>query len=436
MFPLSSNGKASNAQVVRRVLICLFGVYCAHAVKKADVKGPDFPLVEIMVTAIISFSIAGMVGGVAAWKSSQIDHAAEKTFEAIGKCLGTHPGKFLLGSLIVVLPLGYGMGLQEAELDPARLWVPVGSVAIDHKDYAMETWPSDSTPAFFLTTGEDNMLSPTALAGLKMDWDVLMALKVDGQDVIDDNEGDAKKNAEETVSGIWTFDGRGNTKPKCYRFGKNCAFNSILHVFGYSSTKYDLDFSTADKIKAHLKAWDKAPKNTLVAGVNMFKTFDLDAVLGGIERDSNGDVVSAEAIMTSMFFTSNDAKLKVHKSDRSPDDRDAITYLWEADAGCHLGLKDKHPYSEDSCGGPPSGLQYTGFLARSFTDEFGDAIAGDISKVAISYLLIIIYLFLNLGKRDKVHSMIAMSGATLVVIGFAFVASSGFGGIFASRRIR
>jgi len=74
-------------------------------------------------------------------------------------------------------------------------------------------------------------------------------------------------------------------------------------------------------------------------------------------------------------------------------------------------------------------LQYTGFLARSFTDEFGDAIAGDISKVAISYLLIIIYLFLNLGKRDKVHSMIAISGATLVVVGFAFVASSGFGGI-------
>lgn len=396
---------------------------------KADVKGNDFPVVEIIVTGVVAFAIAGIVGGFAAWKSKEIDHATETAFEATGKFIATHPLKFLLGSFVIVMTLGYGMVLQEPELDPANLWVPTGSVVIEHKEYAVKTWPSEATRTFLLTHGEDNMLSPTALNGLRVDMDAILGFKVEGSDIIDANEGDAKTAAETHFSGTWTFDGRGGTKAKCYRFGKSCGFDSILHVFGYSEQKNVLDTSTPEKIQTYLRTWAAAPKKTVVPGVNVVKNFELEDALGGIVRNGNGDIVSAEVIMTSMFLSEKEADVKAHSSDSSVQLRDAVTSRWEADVVCYIGVEDEHPYSKESCSGPKSGLKYTGFLARSFDDEFGDAINGDISKIVISYVLIIIYLFLNLGKRDKVHSMIAQSGGTLIVIGAAYVGSNGFGGL-------
>ena len=215
-------------------------------------------------------------------------------------------------------------------------------------------------------------------------------------------------------------------------FGPTCGFNSILHVFGYSQDSAAIPHAaTTQSIEEALNAWEAAPRDSLVTALNppVYKSFELEQVLGGIRRNGVGIPTSAKAVMTSMFLTKDEAKVKVHDEDTIEEDVDPVTYRWEANVACELGLEEEHPIEKEDCGGSPSGLTYSGLLDRSFDDEFGDAIEGDISKVVISYFMIIIYLVLNLGKRDDVHSMMGLSAGTLVVIGFAYASSGGIGGI-------
>ena len=109
---------------------------------------------------------------------------------------------------------------------------------------------------------------------------------------------------------------------------------------------------------------------------------------------------------------------------------DPLTFLWEAEAVCVLGVQDKNPIDADEeCTTPDGGLKYTGLLERSFADEFGNAIRNDVSRIGTSYMLIIFYLFCCLGKRDTVHSMLSISVGVVIAVGLAFSGSQGIGGL-------
>jgi len=69
-------------------------------------------------------------------------------------------------------------------------------------------------------------------------------------------------------------------------------------------------------------------------------------------------------------------------------------------------------------------------FGRSFSDEFGEAIKNDLMLLGVAFFLVIIYLFVNLGKRDVVHSMFAMSFVCVICVGLSFAGCSGLGGFF------
>ncbi|GMH68897.1 hypothetical protein TL16_g05032 [Triparma laevis f. inornata] len=72
------------------------------------------------------------------------------------------------------------------------------------------------------------------------------------------------------------------------------------------------------------------------------------------------------------------------------------------------------------------GLNCYRFAERSFSDEFGGAIGGDVVLMNIGFLIIIIYLYLNLGKvGDKIGSRFALSMMSVLAIGLAIAASMG-----------
>ena len=75
------------------------------------------------------------------------------------------------------------------------------------------------------------------------------------------------------------------------------------------------------------------------------------------------------------------------------------------------------------------------FSARTFSDEFGGAIQGDITLLSASYFILILYLVFNLGdgvcaSQGCTRSRAALSFAAFVSIGLAIAASHGIAGAF------
>ena len=75
------------------------------------------------------------------------------------------------------------------------------------------------------------------------------------------------------------------------------------------------------------------------------------------------------------------------------------------------------------------------FTQRTFSDEFGGAIQGDIPILNASFLILILYLVFNLGdgvcaSQGCTRSRAALSFAAFVSIGLAIAASHGIAGAF------
>ena len=67
------------------------------------------------------------------------------------------------------------------------------------------------------------------------------------------------------------------------------------------------------------------------------------------------------------------------------------------------------------------------FATRSFGDEFGNAIQGDIALLLIAYLILLIYVAFNLGKAGQkfVRMRVSLSLIVLVTVGISIAASTG-----------
>jgi predicted RND superfamily exporter protein len=274
------------------------------------------------------------------------------------------------------------------------------------------------------------MLTASKLQAFGNDLRIALDYEVDGEEIINANEGEAKDNAQ-IYAGKHTFFGSGGTHKKCHVFsGTDCAFQTVLNVFGFGMDNGVVGSLTDSMILPALKTWDAAPKYSFIPSLNVSKTFELTDVLGGITRDAAGDVVSATILRSSFFLTEVGETVASHEKDQVSAMTDPVADEWEVNLICELGLTDKHPYIKDHPCSAANGLTHTGLLSRSLGDEFGNSIRNDIAKIAMSYFLIVIYLIVCLGKRDHVHSMVAQSFFAILVIGFSFVLANGLGGYF------
>lgn len=387
-------------------------------------KEDEAPVDIIIIAVVLGF--LGVCTGVAShFKGQTAEHAMENSFYNLGMKCGTHPRKFIAVSIFLLFVFSFGATLREDELDPATLWVPKGAVALDHSAYVKEAWPSNQRFNSMLVSPKDGTGSNMLTVKYIKDWhaihDKLMAIKIDGDELLSFNDEKHK----EKLEGMWTFEGKDGTRQKCYKWGEGCATNSISNVFGFDTARIEA-LTDADMAKA-LDNWDKTPKYAPVPGLNgLTKGFELDEVLGGIKRDAQGKVVHAEVFMAVYSLVLDRFRSVEAKGGREELD-DQVANHWEAEMVCITGMYDTHPIDGEACDEHAS-LKFTGLLGRSFGDEFGAAIQGDIAMVGIAYVLIAVYLVVNLGKRDRVHSMIALSFGELLCIGVAVQFGFGLGG--------
>ena len=108
---------------------------------------------------------------------------------------------------------------------------------------------------------------------------------------------------------------------------------------------------------------------------------------------------------------------------------DPIAEEWEKKALCILG-RDYSGGRDKAYANCKSDelLAFRPNFQRSFGDEFGAAVRGDVAKLGSSYMAILAFMFVMLSRKDSVHSMIFMGTMTVVIVGFSYVGCMGAGG--------
>lgn len=152
-----------------------------------------------------------------------------------------------------------------------------------------------------------------------------------------------------------------------------------------------------------------------MATINYLDRETLESIFGKPTFDDNDDIVSAEAL-TFAYFT-KDLSGDVAQGGTENTDSDPKNEGWEKDVFIKVlkAVPDDYP-----------SIQVDYFAGRSFSDEFGDAITGDILLVNISYIIIFLFLGATLGNViPGPNSRWTMSLGALVTVGLAIAA--GFG---------
>mmetsp|Transcript_2466 Transcript_2466/g.3461 ORF Transcript_2466/g.3461 Transcript_2466/m.3461 type:complete len:800 (-) Transcript_2466:32-2431(-) len=174
-----------------------------------------------------------------------------------------------------------------------------------------------------------------------------------------------------------------------------CLITSILRMWNYDSTLLSQD----EDILATLQNYgDKE---------------DLEAALSDATFDESGNIVSAEAFQITYFLQSGA---------ETGEFNDPINEEWEEKA--FLNIAEGAPTTQTL-------LKVDYFATRSFGDEFGGAISGDLLLVQISYAIVFLFLASNLGKvKPGPGSRWTMSFAALVTVGLSIGAGFGISSAF------
>ena len=287
--------------------------------------------------------------------------------------MALRPCFYIVLAFAIVAGCGVGFAGFETESRSDKLWIPQGTEA----QAAQAIYNSNYEKPFRF-----DYLIGTPTSGDMLDKANLQAFM---------SLHDAVESASALVDGTtW------NLNNLCFLMpgdGHPCFITSVLQYWDYDATTLAND---AD-VQATLRA------NAAVQ--------DLEGFLSGFSVDAtSGDYSATGAKVT--YFLENRAVVE------GGNEIDLPAETWEEEF-LDVGK---------AC---VSGLNCYRFAERSFSDEFGGAISGDVILMNIGFMIIIGYLYVNLGKvGDRIGSRFALSMMSVLSIGLAIAASMGVSQLF------
>ena len=297
-------------------------------------------------------------------------------FYNMGYSIGTRPISWALVTLLLCIILSAGIafpGLKN-ENRGEKLWVPSDTEAQDDKVFVDSYYGSEARfgEVIVKAEGGGNVLTPiifgqvaTLVAGIEA-----TSIMYEGKNV------------------TWN--------DQCYKFGPSCAISHPLKAFGSAA-----DYDSEAKILAKMNT--KPAPVDLVTGQPLF----LGSIVGGTTKDASGAITAASAIRVG-FLTKLHEKIVGGESvdERGDEFEQALLNLF------YKGVP---------------GLDISFIVSRSFGDEFGQTIEGDLTLLQVAFILILSFAALMLSKWDEgcVGSRVSVTFAGVLAIGMAIGASYG-----------
>ncbi|KAL7467984.1 hypothetical protein ACHAXS_008207 [Conticribra weissflogii] len=314
----------------------------------------------------------------------KVDQTIHSAFHSLGSFCSHRPKLTIALSLLVSVLCAGGMAKLTTENRPEELWVPQGTTAEAERDQFFEYFPRDARFQSVIVEGTqkgENILTKNHL---------ISVMKMHG----------------EIETGVSEYEGETYT------------FTDLCVVAGGSCAVYDpSDAICTCLVSSILKMWNYdletlEADEDVVATLNRYGSKeDLEGVLGKAVFDSTtGELLSAEAISMSYFLA--DRAVVENGSEVDP-----INETWEEKVFLKSASTAPQTYGNIN----------TNYLSsRSFSDEFGGEITGDLIFVQISYIVAFVFLGATMGSKICGRgSRWAMSFASMMIVALSTVA--GFG---------
>ena len=319
---------------------------------------------------------------------NKIESAIGSFFNVIGLKIGNIPRKTIAVCIIITAICGAGFTRWSTENRPEKLWVPQETIAEEetaiYQSYYAATSRFNQVVVRSSDDNDSNVLtSSTLVEAMKMHLEIEQT-----EATVDGTKYTLVDLCTVTYGSCASF----TNTPIC-----NCLVTSVLKLWNY-----DLDTleSDPDVLSTINSSYDMTQK---------------EAIFGKPVFDDSDNLVSAEAF--SITYINRDRSEEAG-SDEEGTLSDPINEGWELDVFLKV-LQESAPAKYTS-------IQVDYFAGRSFSDEFGGAITGDLLLVQISYIVVFVFLGATLGKTvPGTGSRWTMSLAALVTVGLSIGASFG-----------
>mmetsp|Transcript_6492 Transcript_6492/g.22845 ORF Transcript_6492/g.22845 Transcript_6492/m.22845 type:complete len:886 (-) Transcript_6492:378-3035(-) len=275
-----------------------------------------------------------------------VNAKSEAAFNRLGRFAALSPMRTVGGALFFMVLMMTGLYNVRNESRGEKLWVPTESQAQDDKKFVDDHYPL----AF--------RIASSVISTREKDGNVLTPAVLDAAFEVYQMAVSAEGEIDGSTVGL-------NYGDRCYRLGSNCLRRNILEVFDYDTNSW----ATEDLILAKLNAplFDTNGEQVQVG-----------EIIAGDTYDSSGSLVSA----TALSFTYVMRSTPVFKDG---DDVDDQSDAWEQ------SYLEKMRGANEVETAPVKDIEVSYFASRSFSDEFGTAITGDIMLLQIAIIIIILF---------------------------------------------
>ncbi|XP_050397303.2 patched domain-containing protein 3 isoform X1 [Patella vulgata] len=294
--------------------------------------------------------------------SNAIISTMETFFYKLGKSIGTHPIKYIIVCFVVTAICGLCVGFLFTETtETNKLWSASDSEVIKNLEQVEQWFPSTTRFATLMVT-ENNILTPQVLQKMFTYYNKSINI--------------------ETSDGYKLMN-------VCVTAGPNCLVNSILELWSYNEATI-FGLSQQDILDTI---------NTVTVSPMYLNAYDVTTALAEIKRNSTGSIIKSTSTKITYLLQGSDSM-----KDKS--------MAWEAKF-IELSQSEK-------------GLSSVYFFAtRSFGDEGGGAITGDVSLLSAGYFVLIIYVAVVLGRFNQVEQGIYLALSGILCVGMSICVSFG-----------
>ncbi|XP_058824384.1 NPC intracellular cholesterol transporter 1-like [Topomyia yanbarensis] len=372
--------------------------------------------------------------------SYNVSTAIGQSFYRLGRHIAQNPWRTILVSWIIVACCSLGFLRFHKEKSPMKLWIPQNSKFLHDTNWLIEHFKEGNRIETAMLTAPD-VLTPEVLQQLAAITEDIVAQKAldstgktyTWKDVcfkvplIAEYTANSRRKRDDSSVNSTTTSPKHSKKPKPF-FNPSVNLPSFMYCPMIERLPIGcMEFSILELWKYDRQVIAQLTKEQIVDKLNKTKispvtghTVDYSELLGGVERDWSGRIVSATSLMSNWMLHVNYSEVDHDVSGNIAGTEDWVTeaaLAWEA-----AFLEKMHKIKENYTQGDTN-LYYA--AGRSYGDISADSMFKDIDKLVIGGVLMFIYMQLVLSKFSCTEFRVILGSIGLLSIGMGFVAGCG-----------